>query len=92
MIEDATEASLLQILTLVRNTVELNQHSLHFMVLTTQCEPRGPHTAKSEQEFILQIVWADDKTQKHTRFMMISQLSTSNRSLNIATVFSNSQF
>lgn len=63
MIEDATEASLLQILTLVRNTVELNQHSLHFMVLTTQCEPRGPHTAKSEQEFILQIVWADDLPQ-----------------------------
>lgn len=51
MIEGATEASLLQILTLVRNTVELNHNSLHFMVLTTQCETRGPHITKSEQEF-----------------------------------------
>lgn len=51
MIEGATEASLLQILTLVRNTVELNHNSLHFMVLTTQCEPRGPHITKREKKF-----------------------------------------
>lgn len=84
MIEDATDASLLQILTLVRNTVELNQNSLHFMVLTTQLEPRGPHIAKSEQEFNF----------KSSGLMICrkTQLSTSNRSLNIATVFSNSQF